>query len=201
MSLPPENKRVKDIIKYVSNGNILAFSRDIGISQPRIARLFTLDKRNNKYPLVSFEIIQSIINKFIDIDAEWLLTGNGTMLKKRNMQKKRHFKTVAQSVAKSVQNETYKKSDTFEEDIVSEPAAPYGISRNNNNYVITLLEENKKLVEEKNAYLEKENKRLIDKIAKLTNENKQLTVKIANLQAQNKEQLSNQQPLKKEVST
>ena len=84
MDLPIENQRVKEIINFVTNGNVLQFSNLIGISQPRLNRLFTIDKRNNNYPLVSFEIIQAIINKFLNINAEWLITGKGEMLKTKS---------------------------------------------------------------------------------------------------------------------
>ncbi|WP_053326901.1 S24 family peptidase [Chryseobacterium gallinarum] len=81
MNLPIENQRVKNVIDYFCDGNVLRFSKEIGISQPRINRLFTIDTRSGKYPLVSFEIIQAIINKFIKIDSEWLIVGKGEMLK------------------------------------------------------------------------------------------------------------------------
>ncbi|UCA61694.1 peptidase S24 [Chryseobacterium rhizoplanae] len=82
MLLPIENQRIKDLINYFCDGNELQFSREIGISQPRINRLFSTDPRSGKYPIVSFEIIQSIINKFIDVNSEWLIIGKGEMLKK-----------------------------------------------------------------------------------------------------------------------
>jgi hypothetical protein len=85
MILPIENQRVKDLINYYHNGNELLFSKSIGISQPRINRLFSIDVRNGKYPIVSFDIIQSIINKFIMVSAEWLITGKGEMLKKNEI--------------------------------------------------------------------------------------------------------------------
>ncbi|WP_347066067.1 S24 family peptidase [Flavobacterium sp. WV_118_3] len=83
MSLPIENQRIKEIIKYYCNGNELQFSREIGVSQPRINRLFSIDSRSNKYPLVSFEITQAIINKFVDVSADWIMTGKGEMLKSK----------------------------------------------------------------------------------------------------------------------
>lgn len=82
MSLPVENQRIKDVINYFCNGNELQFSGQIGVSQPRINRLFNRDARSNKYPTPSFEIVQSIINTFINISAEWLIVGKGEMLKK-----------------------------------------------------------------------------------------------------------------------
>ena len=83
-SLPIENQRVKNVIDFTTKGNVLQFSKEIGISQPRINRLFSIDTRSGKYPLVSFEIVQAIINKFVNINAEWLLTGEGEMLKSEN---------------------------------------------------------------------------------------------------------------------
>ncbi len=84
MEVPVENQRVKEVINYYCDGNELLFSKEIDISQPRINRLFSIDNRNSKYPMVSYDIIQSIINKFINVSAEWLLTGKGEMLKTTN---------------------------------------------------------------------------------------------------------------------
>lgn len=83
MNLPEENKRVEKVIDHTCNGNQLLFSKEIGISQPRINRLFKIDNRSGKFPLVSFEIIQAIINKYINISSRWLLTGEGSMLKSK----------------------------------------------------------------------------------------------------------------------
>lgn len=77
MLLPPDNQRVKDVIDFYCNGNELLFSREIGISQPRINRLFKIDPRSDKYPAPSYEIVQAIINKFVEINPRWLLTGKG----------------------------------------------------------------------------------------------------------------------------
>ncbi len=84
MEVPVENQRVKEVINYYCDGNELLFSKEIDISQPRINRLFSIDNRNSKYPMVSYDIVQSIINKFINVSAEWLLTGKGEMLKTTN---------------------------------------------------------------------------------------------------------------------
>lgn len=77
MLLPSDNQRIKDIIEFYCDGNELLFSREIGISQPRINRLFKIDPRSDKYPAPSYEIVQAIINKFIDVNPRWLLTGQG----------------------------------------------------------------------------------------------------------------------------
>lgn len=81
MDYPVENQRIKIIIDTFCDGNELLFSKEIGVSQPRINRLFNIDNRSGKYPLPSLEIIQSIINKFVNVSSEWLLSGRGKMLK------------------------------------------------------------------------------------------------------------------------
>ncbi len=86
MNLPDENQRVKNVIDYFCNGNELQFSKEVGITQPRINRLFNIDTRNNKYPIVSFEIIQAIINKYVGVDSEWLIIGRGEMLKSKTIE-------------------------------------------------------------------------------------------------------------------
>lgn len=81
MDIPSENQRIKTVIEKYCGGNELQFSKAIGISQPRINRLFSKDPRSDKYPMVSFDIVQSVINKFINISAEWLITGRGSIEK------------------------------------------------------------------------------------------------------------------------
>lgn len=85
MKLPSVNQRIKDVIDYYCHSNEMAFSKEIGVSQPRINRLFNIDKRSGKYPLPSFEIIQSVINMFVDISPEWLIVGKGEMIKKNSI--------------------------------------------------------------------------------------------------------------------
>ncbi len=106
-SIPIENQRVKKVIDFTTNGNVLQFSKEIGISQPRINRLFTIDSRNGKYPLISFEIAQAIINKFVNVNAEWLLLGNGEMLKTNIVAELNndcnHYKELAEERAYTIQ--------------------------------------------------------------------------------------------------
>ncbi len=84
MSLPEDNNRIKMLIDHYCDGKELQFSQAIGISQPRINRLFNVDARSGKYPAPSYEIVQAVINKFINVDAEWLITGRGSMLRASN---------------------------------------------------------------------------------------------------------------------
>lgn len=80
--LPAINERVKILVEHYAKGSVKRFSEIINLSSSqKLNRVFNLDKRNNKYPEVSSDILLSIANMLSDINTEWLLTGNGTMSK------------------------------------------------------------------------------------------------------------------------
>ncbi|MGS2761449.1 hypothetical protein [Sinomicrobium pectinilyticum] len=81
MDLPKDNKRIRELIDYYHKGNVSAFSNAIGVDHQRVQRLFSIDKRSNKYPNASFDIIQKIILKYSEVNSEWLLVGKGSMHK------------------------------------------------------------------------------------------------------------------------
>lgn len=66
--------RVKDIIEYYKL-NISNFEKEVGLSNNSIQ---TAIKRESN---LKDETLNTILNRFDDISAEWLLTGNGEMLK------------------------------------------------------------------------------------------------------------------------
>lgn len=79
MGLPPVNQRIKDIINSNYNGNVRAFCIALGLSDSqKINRLFNIDKRNNKFPSPSIDILSLISNK-LGISLNWLQSGDGEM--------------------------------------------------------------------------------------------------------------------------
>ncbi len=74
--------RVKAIIAY-SGLNDTAFAKRIGVQQ------ITLWRQINDQRKVSLETIMAISDAFPEIDANWLLRGNGTMLSDNSAQVKR----------------------------------------------------------------------------------------------------------------
>ena len=83
MTLPELNNRIFEVIEHYSDGNITEFSRSLsGISRQRLDRLFKVDPRSNKYPTVSPDIIREVLDKY-PINSDWLIKGEGTMLKKK----------------------------------------------------------------------------------------------------------------------
>ena len=79
MELPDINKRVGQIIDFYADGKRKKFADTIGIPQQTINRLFNIDSRTEKYPLVTTEVLQKITEMYVSIDCQWLLTGKGSM--------------------------------------------------------------------------------------------------------------------------
>lgn len=78
----PISQRIKILIKRESEGKIVSFASKLdGIPYQSISRLFKKDERSGKYPTPSTDILIEIINKYINYSAEWLLTGEGEMIK------------------------------------------------------------------------------------------------------------------------
>ena len=82
MELPEINKRVRQLIDYYSGGNVKKFAESLpGVSQQRLNRLFNLDVRTQKYPLVTTDILVAITKMFVDVSPEWLLSGEGEVFR------------------------------------------------------------------------------------------------------------------------
>lgn len=70
------------IIKFLTHENLTAtkFADEIGVQRSSISHI--LSGRNNP----SFEFIQKILSRYKHINADWLITGSGTMVKKSEPQ-------------------------------------------------------------------------------------------------------------------
>lgn len=73
-TLPDLNRRILELVSEKANGNVSEFSRIIDQEQQKVDRLFKIDKRSQKYPKPSDNIIESIINK-LNVSKGWLLLG------------------------------------------------------------------------------------------------------------------------------
>jgi len=85
MEIPNINKRIRQIIDYYANGVVKKFAENIEMQQQTLNRLFVIDKRTGKYPIATTDILQKISEMYDCVDVNWLLTGQGKML--RNNQK------------------------------------------------------------------------------------------------------------------
>lgn len=71
------NDRILSIVNELFNGNLSSFARAVNVKQPTLNTI--VGERKSK---PSFDVIASIINApALNISAEWLLTGEGSMLK------------------------------------------------------------------------------------------------------------------------
>jgi peptidase S24-like protein len=83
---PHITEKIKNLIDERAHGSVRKFSKMIHLSSSqKLNRLFNIDKRNNKYPEPSLDIILCISNAFGDVDLNWLLKGQDwTPIKKYN---------------------------------------------------------------------------------------------------------------------
>lgn len=62
--IPYANKKVYELIQEETDGNVKAFAESINVSQQSLNRIFCIDRRNGKFPSVSNEIKQGIIEVY-----------------------------------------------------------------------------------------------------------------------------------------
>ncbi|MDR0830023.1 MAG: hypothetical protein LBN95_07930 [Prevotellaceae bacterium] len=70
------NERINYILNVNFNANVAKFSRFLGVSHTTLNNIVA-----NKMNKPSFDSLEKIITKMPNIDANWLLTGVGNMLK------------------------------------------------------------------------------------------------------------------------
>lgn len=81
IELPEVNNRIKRLVEEFCKGNVQQFVDMVGIkSHQNLNRIFNIDKRSNKYPSPSSEILTCIQLKLPQVNYNWLLTGEGEML-------------------------------------------------------------------------------------------------------------------------
>lgn len=98
-NLPNINKRIKSLIEYYTNGSVKRFSEMIQLSSSqKLNRIFNIDKRSGQYPEVSSDILLSIANMLSDINTDWLLKGQGDMIKEKVIDNAYISETIKQEV-------------------------------------------------------------------------------------------------------
>ncbi len=103
MQIPEINVRIKKLIEYFSNGSENNFANTIGVSQGTINRLFREDVRYDKVPEATDNTIEKILNN-LNVNKEWLKTGNGEMLVKQNTDSSIQSQTTENSKSPEFKN-------------------------------------------------------------------------------------------------
>lgn len=103
------NQRIKEIAEKLFDGNISELARVSGVNQPALR-----DIVGTKQAKPRFEILNSIVdNSTLNIEAEWLLTGKGEMLKSSTEQENIIKEdTSGYSMANSLLEQLSKLTDT-----------------------------------------------------------------------------------------
>ncbi len=110
--IPDINLRIRQVIDIYANKSVTKFAKSVNISQQTLNRLFVIDKRTGKYPLATTDIIKKI-SELYDINATWILTGNGEMLEKSSQ-------TNTQTITGDFNFQTNKSNDINNQNINSE---------------------------------------------------------------------------------
>ena len=71
-------QRIKKLVEAKTNGNKKEFAAIIGIVQ------VTFNRYVNEERGMSYEVIDAILSAFPEVSAEWLLRGEGNMLRSNN---------------------------------------------------------------------------------------------------------------------
>ena len=74
----PISERINFLVNHYTHGNVSSFADKIGLSRQALNRLFHPDILSKKYPSPSLNILTSILDKFSEVDANWLMTGLGS---------------------------------------------------------------------------------------------------------------------------
>lgn len=92
--MPYANKKIYELVQSETNGNVSALAQNINVSQQSLNRIFCIDKRNGKYPSVSNEIKQAIIETY-GKDEIWFIsdldTSERTVFKQDEIKKNESF--------------------------------------------------------------------------------------------------------------
>ena len=74
--MPYANRKIYELIQAETDGNVKAFAQSINVSQQSLNRIFCIDKRNGKYPSISNDIKQGIIDVY-GKDEIWFIADTG----------------------------------------------------------------------------------------------------------------------------
>lgn len=75
--MPYANRKIYELVQNETNGNVSAFAQKIKVTQQSLNRIFCIDKRNGKFPSVSNDIKQAIIETY-GKDEIWFISDLGS---------------------------------------------------------------------------------------------------------------------------
>lgn len=91
-------EKIQDILTKRYKGNVLSFSRTLGISHSSVVKYIKGERG------ISLEFVLAVLNKFHDISAEWLLRGLTDPRKVVYVEKPAEKEYVSHETIKSLAN-------------------------------------------------------------------------------------------------
>ena len=101
------HERMKFLVDAIGNKN--SFSKSIGVNPSVIGKI--VGRRLSK---PSFEVIKKIMQKYPDIDLEWLILGKGEMWKPQKPDTKKTQDQQSTLISKTIEQEVKKQTEIFE---------------------------------------------------------------------------------------
>lgn len=90
------NKRIKEIIRYL-NISDTEFSKRISMPQSTISNIFNRDSD------IKYSILESILTQFEFISSEWLLRGEGSMLRSNSKVDKTNYEKLLEEYTRQTE--------------------------------------------------------------------------------------------------
>ncbi len=98
------NKRIKEIIRYL-NISDTEFSKRISMPQSTISNIFNRDSD------IKYSILESILTQFEFISSEWLLRGEGSMLRSNSKVDKTNYEKLLEEYTKQTEDLLSERDD------------------------------------------------------------------------------------------
>ena len=164
-------ERIKEFIDY-KGISVAAFERSIGMSNASFGKSL-----KNK-GAIGTDKLENILTIYPDINASWLLTGEGSMLKSS---------TPNTDGASPSPSESSPKAKKSEKTSSTEDTAAF----------LTYMDKKDQLIKEKDAIIEQKNQQIIDlkcQVTRLEGENQHLTEELNRIKTERKQQPSTDTP-------
>lgn len=98
------NKRIKEIIRYL-NISDTEFSKRISMPQSTISNIFNRDSD------IKYSILESILTQFEFVSSEWLLRGEGSMLRSNSKVDKTNYEKLLEEYTKQTEDLLSERDD------------------------------------------------------------------------------------------
>ena len=165
------HERIALLVKEKAGNKNTVFAQALGVSEANI-------RGYAKTVVPKADVLSKIVRTYDDIDAYWLLTGEGSMLKST---------TPKTDVVPPSPSESSPKAKKSEKTSSTEDTAAF----------LTYMDKKDQLIKEKDAIIEQKNQQIIDlkcQVTRLEGENRHLAEELNRIKTERKQQPSTDTP-------